>query len=206
MDWGVNPILGPWFRNETEVVISNAFWRRLGSDSAIVGKPVTMDGRSYTIAGVMAPAFRLPVAALRSAGARTDVWLLLEHENIGAFYFAYARRKPDISFVAEEADAKRVATEIAAANPSGREAYTAHVYDLRETVVKQIRPTLLLLFAAAALLFLITCANAAGLLPARSVARARETAMRVALGASWPHSTLSNVCQLRSSVRWADSS
>jgi hypothetical protein len=130
----VNPILGQWFRNETEVVISNAFWRRLGSDSAIVGKPVTMDGRSYTIAGVMAPAFRLPVAGLRSAGARTDVWLLLEHENVGAFYFAYARRKPDISFVAAEADAKRVATEIAAANPSGREAYTAHVYDLRETV------------------------------------------------------------------------
>src|SRR6185503_16913985 len=95
----------------------------------------------------------------------------------------YARRKPEVSFAAAEADVKRVAAEIAAADPAGHPSYTAQLFDLRETVIKDVRPTLLLLFAAAGLLFLITSANAAGLLLARSVARARETAMRVALGA-----------------------
>jgi putative ABC transport system permease protein len=186
---GVDPILGQWFQDDTGVVISASLWRRLGSDSAMVGKALALDGRSYTVTGVMPDSFQLPVAGILSAGARTDLWIPLDTSGRGepegaAFYFAYARRRADVTFAVAEADVKRVAAEIAAEDPGNHPAYTARVFDLRTTVIKDIQPTLFLLLAAAALLFLITCANAAGLLLARSVARARETAMRVAQGAS----------------------
>jgi serine phosphatase RsbU (regulator of sigma subunit)/ABC-type antimicrobial peptide transport system permease subunit len=79
---------------------------------------------------------------------------------------------------------KRAAAIIAKADPIGHPSFTAYVDDLRDALGKEARPAILVLFSAAALLFLLTCANVSGVLLSRSLARVHDTAVRVALGAS----------------------
>jgi len=193
---GVSPVVGRWFGevsneqgNVNLAVISSALWDRLGGDPKIIGRSLTMDGRQYTVTGVMPAWFRLPVAFIGGGESRTDVWVPLnpqgpQRDRDFAGYFGYARLRPGVSLAQADADVKRVAAEIANEHPKEHRKYTALVINLLESVVKDIRPALLLLFGAAGVLLLITCANVAGLLLARSVMRARETAIRVVLGAA----------------------
>src|SRR5688572_19185137 len=166
---GVNPINGEWFTDETGAVISIALWRRLGSDPAIVGKTITLNGRGYTVTGIMPAGFRLPVVNTDSLDARNDVWIGLDPNGRGqdrhaGYYIVYARLKPGVMLAQAEADVQSIAAEIARADPASHPGYTARIWSLRKTVINEVRPTLLLLFASAALLLLITCANVAGLL------------------------------------------
>ena len=188
------PILGQWFVDERGAVISSSLWTRLGRDPDIVGKPITLDDRQLTIAGVMPPGFRFPVAGT-TTGSPAEIWTYLDpsgqRENRSeSVYFAYARRKPGVSLEQAQADAARVAADIARLDPANHPMYTASVVDLRQHTLSDLRSVLLVLFAAAGMLLLIACANVATLLLARSVAAARETAIRLALGAGRGHLAL----------------
>ncbi|HEX4809579.1 MAG TPA: ABC transporter permease, partial [Bryobacteraceae bacterium] len=186
---GANPIAGRFFTpsdGSDVALISYRLFQRLGS--GIIGHQIRLSGRSITVVGAMPEWFRFPLVTVNSRDSANDVWLPAENPRSEAQlqdyagYAAYAKLKPGITLTQAQADAKRAATEIRKQNHPFDPTYTSALFSLRETVVQPIRPILLVLLGAAALLLLITCANVAGLLVGRSVGRARETAIRIALG------------------------
>ena len=187
---GVNPELGRLFDDPSRepgglnvALISDSVWKRLGADPQIAGKSLSMNGAAYRVVGVMPPWFRLPVES-----AHNDVWIPLQPPGPGDkgsnYLFCIAKRKAGVSQEQLESDLLRIQSQMPPDAGGVAAPDSVLVIPVLTEVVDSIRPTLLLLLGAAAALLLIACANVASLLLARAVARSRETAVQVAIGAS----------------------
>jgi putative ABC transport system permease protein len=181
----VSPMLGHGPTAEgtaNTVLLSHGLWqRRFGSDPAIVGRQLRVDGSSLTVTGVMPPDFRFPF--------QSDLWWLSDR------YFnrqtrswridqTIARLKPGVSSEQADAEMKQIAARLAQAYPDTNAEITATVIPLRDFWFGKLRRSFWLLLGACGFVLLIACANVANLLMTQATVRERELAVRAALGAS----------------------
>jgi putative ABC transport system permease protein len=168
--------------DEQAIVVSYGLWqRRFGSDPGILGKPLTLDGKTYQVAGVLPSGFGfLP---------GTDVWVPLhftaeQMQQRGLIFLeVIGRLKPGVGVGQAQQDMTAVSSFLAEEYPDPNIGWTARVVSLYEQEVGDVRTTLYILLGAVGFVLLVACANVANLLLARSTGRAREVAVRTALGA-----------------------
>jgi predicted permease len=162
------------------VVISERLWRRrYGSSAGIVGKEVLMNGRPFTIIGVVPDSFRF--------GGDAEAWSILTLNpptRRGPFFLrGIARLKAGVTLDQAAAEMQSIAQEVERENPKDYTRLRFPVVALRELVVGDIRPLLWVLSGAVFFVFLIAVSNVANLLLARATARRREIAIRLSIGA-----------------------
>jgi predicted permease len=210
---GVEPFLGRVFtaqedRQKVQIaVLSYATWKgRFGGNPGILGTKILLDREPYLIVGVMPRNFDFPLLPGRLN--RTALWVPagLTPQDIAPEaggdwnYGMVGRLKAGVSVAQAQSDAEQAAQQVMRNYPPDLANFhiRAVVYPLQQITVLATRPLLRILFLAVAVVLLIACANLAGLLLVRSVARQREIAVRMALGA--PTGTLLRQTVLESMV------
>jgi putative ABC transport system permease protein len=168
--------------HENVAVISHALWSTRYGGAPILGRTLVLDDRPYTVVGVMPSRFMFPTAS-------QQVWVPMpmtaaERENrTGHMLFAVARVRDGISIAAADRELHDVAATLRREFPEKRE-WGVTVIPAREAIVGRTTGVLRAMAGALALLLLVACANVAGLLLTHGVARSRELAVRMAIGAS----------------------
>jgi putative ABC transport system permease protein len=185
---GLKPALGRNFLPEEEqrdknhvVILSQAIWRQsFAADPDIIGKNIRLNNESFTVVGVMGEQYP----------PNMDVWLPLSHLPADDFVnrsdhrvSVVGRLKPGMTMEQSRSEMETIAARLQQAYPASNKNIGVELLPMRDQLVGNLRPVVLLIFAAVGLILLIACSNVSNLLLAQAAGRQRELALRAALGA-----------------------